>query len=112
MTLFNAFAAAAQKRADKIALCWGEQEFSYTDLLRHSEKIARELIEEYRIKPGDRIGLWLKSCPEFTTSLFGIVRAGAVAVPINNFIKTHEVKHIINDAGIDVLITDEELSEH
>ena len=58
------------------------------------------------------VGLWLKNCPEFIPSLFGILHAGAVVVPINNFLKPDEVNYILNDAGIDVLITDADLGAH
>ena len=42
--------------------------------------------------------------------LFGILHAGAVVVPINNFLKPDEVNFILRDAGSDVLVTDTELS--
>ena len=64
------------------------------------------------VQPGDRVGLWLKNCPEFIPSLFGILHAGAVVVPINNFLKPDEVNFILGDAGIDVVITDAELGAH
>jgi len=58
------------------------------------------------------VGLWLKNCPEFVPALFGIFGCDAVAVPINNFLKPDEVKYILQDGDIDVLITDEELGQH
>jgi long-chain acyl-CoA synthetase len=64
------------------------------------------------VQPGDRVGLWLKNCPEFIPSLFGILGVGAVAVPINNFLKPDEVNYIIKDAEVDVLITDAEIGTH
>ena len=63
------------------------------------------------VKPGDRVGLWLKNCPEFIPALFGILQTGAVVVPINNFLKPAEVSFILGDAGADVLITDATLAE-
>jgi long-chain acyl-CoA synthetase len=112
MTIVDAFAGAAQARPDKIALYYGEQEFSYSQLLADSALLGEQLREKFQVKRGDRIGLWLKNCPEFISSLFGILRAGAIAVPINNFLKPHEVKYILDDAGINVVITDEELGGH
>jgi long-chain acyl-CoA synthetase len=44
--------------------------------------------------------------------VFGILQAGAVVVPINNFLKADEVNFILGDAGIDMLITDAELGAH
>ncbi|HEV2394958.1 MAG TPA: long-chain fatty acid--CoA ligase [Verrucomicrobiae bacterium] len=111
MNLAAAFANAVQKHAGKTALFWGDREYSYADLWRQSLLVSGRLQND-GVKPGDRVGLWLKNCPEFVSALFGILQAGAVAVPINNFLKPDEVKFIIQDAGIGVLITDSELGAH
>jgi long-chain acyl-CoA synthetase len=58
------------------------------------------------------VALWVKNCPEFVTAVFGILSAGGVVVPINNFFKPAEVSFILNDSGADVLITDGELAAH
>ena len=112
MNLAGAFAESVQKQPQKIALFWGEREYSYADLWRQSVFVADQLQDRFGVKPGDRVGLWLKNCPEFIPALFGILRAGAVVVPINNFLKTDEVNYILGDAGIDVLITDADLGTH
>jgi long-chain acyl-CoA synthetase len=109
MNLAGAFAESVHKQPQKIALFWGEREYSYADLWRQSVFVSDQLQHQFEVKPGDRVGLWLKNCPEFIPSLFGILRAGAVVVPINNFFKPDEVNYILSDAGIDVLITDAEL---
>lgn len=112
MNLATAFATSAQQRLKKAALFWGENEFSYADVLKQAQAVAGQLSGQFKVKPGDRVGLWLKNCPEFVTALFGIFNAAAVVVPINNFLKPAEVGFILQDAGIDVLITDAELGAH
>ncbi len=112
MNLSTAFAASATRQPDKIALYWGDREYPYTELLNLSAFTANRLREGFDVKPGDRVGIWLKNCPEFIPALFGTWQAGAVVVPINNFLKPPEVIHILNDAGIDILITDEDLGPH
>ncbi|HOX59583.1 MAG TPA: long-chain fatty acid--CoA ligase [Candidatus Paceibacterota bacterium] len=112
MNLAAAFAESVERQPRKIALFWGEREYSYAELWRQSGHIARQLQQKLGVKPGDRVGLWLKNCPEFVPSLFGILRAGAVVVPINNFLKADEVNYILSDAEIDALITDDELGTH
>src|SRR4051812_12830207 len=112
MNLASAFAASVKKRPDKIALYWGEREYTYAELWDQTDWICERLRSELSVKPGDRVGIWLKNCPEFVGSLFGILNAGAVAVPINNFLKPDEVNFILNNAEINVLITDAELSSH
>jgi long-chain acyl-CoA synthetase len=92
-------------------LYWGEKEYSFQQLLAETARVAGYLQNEICVKPGDRVGLWLKNCPEFIPALFGILQAGGVVVPINNFLKPAEVSFILNDAGADVIITDATLME-
>jgi long-chain acyl-CoA synthetase len=112
MNLAHAFADSVQRQPQKAALFWGEREYSYAELWRQTVFVAEQLQRQFGVKPGDRVGLWLKNCPEFVPCLFGILQAGAVVVPINNFLKTDEVSYILGDAGIGVLITDAELGAH
>jgi long-chain acyl-CoA synthetase len=112
MNIATAFTASVQKRPQKVALFWGETEFTYATLLAQSLAVAAQLARDFGVKPGDRVGLWLRNRPEFVPAVFGILNAGGVVVPINNFLKPDEVSYILNDAGIDVLITDEELGVH
>jgi long-chain acyl-CoA synthetase len=99
-------------RPDKTALFWGEDTYSYSELWAQSLTVSVRLQAQFKVQRGDRVGIWLKNCPEFIPSLLGTLYAGAVAVPINNFLKTEEVLYILNDAGMDLLITDNELATH
>ncbi len=112
MNLAEAFDQAALSRTEKTAVFWDEKEFTYAVLRSQSSTVAAELTGKFGIKPGDRVGLWLKNRPEFIPALFGIHKAGAVVVPINNFLKPDEVGYILADAGVEVLITDAELGAH
>ena len=109
MNLATAFAQSAEKNAGKIAVFWGDREIRYAELAAQSRQVGAHLQSRLAMKPGDRVGLWLKNCPEFIPAAFGILEAGGVLVPINNFLKPAEICHILNDAGIDVVITDAEL---
>lgn len=112
MNLAVAFTDCARQHAQKIAIYFGEQEISFGELQAQSIKFAAHLQNQLAVKPGDRVALWLKNCPEFIVAVFGILQAGAVVVPINNFLKPAEVGYLLNDAGIDVLIFDAELGAH
>src|SRR5436190_4047285 len=112
MNLVSAFAASTDKHPEKSALFRGDSIFSYRDLWDQSVLICDQLQSRFGLKRGDRVGLWLKNCPEFVPTLFAILNAGAVAVPINSFLKPDEVNYILSDAGIDLLVTDAELATH
>jgi long-chain acyl-CoA synthetase len=112
VNLATAFAASAEKRPGKIALYWGDSEITYATLFAQSRAVTAELTGKFGVKPGDRVALWLKNRPEFIPAVFGILGAGAVLVPINNFLKPDEVNYILHDGGIDVLISEDELAVH
>ena len=111
MNLALAFAANARRHPAKTALFWGESGFSYHDLWTQSLWVAAQLLNDYGVRRGDRVGIWLRNCPEFVPALFGIFSAGAVAVPINCFLKPAEVSFILADAGIHILVVDECMDE-
>lgn len=110
MDLFTNIARSAERNLDKVAVYWGPDEVSYRTIMENSVHVADRLRRQARVQPGDRVGIWLKNRPEFIGALLGILRVGAVAVPINNFLKAGEVGYIVSDAGIDVMITDEQLA--
>lgn len=111
MNLAQAFSEAATLTPGKTALFWAETEYSYGRLLAQTRAVAARLRDELGVKAGDRVGLWLKNCPEFVPALMGVLEAGAAVVPINNFLKPAEVSYILQDAGIEVLIVEESLRE-
>jgi long-chain acyl-CoA synthetase len=112
MNLASAFAASVEKRPDKIAMYYGDAELSFRTMSDQSIAVAKQLAGKFGVKPGDRVALWLKNRPEFVPALFGILNAGAVVVPINNFLKADEVSYILENAGADVIISEQELSAH
>ena len=112
MNLVQAFRDSAARHPSKVALFWGEREVPYSVIWEQTLRFSAELRSRFGVNPGDRVGLWLKNCPEFVPAFFGILHAGAVAVPINNFLKPEEVNHITRDAAIDVILTDADLAAH
>jgi long-chain acyl-CoA synthetase len=52
------------------------------------------------------IAIALSNVPDFAYALFGALRAGFVALPINPTFTAREVSHVLGDSGADVLITE------
>lgn len=109
--LVAAFSSSASAHAEKVALYWGDAQFTYAHFVRSAAWLARELVARFGVQPGDRVGIWLKNQPEFVSVLFGVLGTGAVVVPINNFLKPGEVGYMLADAGVDVLISEASLAE-
>ena len=111
MNLATAFSESAQKQPVKVALCWGDIEISYGELHALSLAVAAKLQWQLGVQPGDRVALWVKNCPEFVPAVFGILAAGGVVVPVNNFLKPAEVAFILKDSGAKCVISDASLAE-
>jgi long-chain acyl-CoA synthetase len=111
MNLVSVFAASVEKNSAKAAIFWGETEITFAQIWNQSRWLAQQLREQLGVKAGDRVGIWLRNCPEFVPAIYGILLNDAAVVPINNFLKADEVLHILNDAGIDVLISEASLAE-
>ncbi len=91
----------------RTALIFDKERLSYQALNEKSNSIAIELTA-LGIKKGDRVGLLMANSIEFVIAYFGIVKTGAIVLPINILLKSDEIKFILNDAGTSLLITSEE----
>jgi long-chain acyl-CoA synthetase len=57
------------------------------------------LLERNGIDPGDRVGLMLPNTPAFAVVFYGILRRGAVAVPMNPLSKAREIEFFLTNTG-------------
>jgi long-chain acyl-CoA synthetase len=76
----------------------------YGDFHRKALEIAA-LLKERGIKKGDRVAILADNSPQWGLAYFGIVRLGAIAVPILPDFPEADVKHILNEAGAKILFT-------
>src|SRR5258708_4886255 len=57
------------------------------------------LLHERGVKPGDRVGIMLPNVAEVPVVYYGVLRAGAVVVPMNPLLKVREVAYFLSDSG-------------
>ncbi|MCU0788276.1 MAG: long-chain fatty acid--CoA ligase [Verrucomicrobia bacterium] len=112
MNLFKAFETSARAQADKTAIFWAQDRFSYAQVMHAALGLAARLKSGLGVRPGDRVALWMKNRPDFVPCAFAVLRAGGVLVPINSFLKPGEVSYILEDCQSNVLITDADLGQH
>lgn len=94
---------------NKTVMFDGDKKMSYAELRERVDTFAR-FLEFAGIERGDRVALFMGNCNEFVVALFGITKIGAVAVPINNFLKAAEATYILNDCGAKLLIASASLN--
>ena len=80
---------------------------SYRELDEQSNRLAH-LLQQYGLKKGDRVGLFFPKCVESVVSMFAILKAGGVYVPLDPQAPVDRIAYIISNCGIRVLITQDE----
>lgn len=100
---FDFLSQSARVYPEKTALIFQKQRLSYKQINDHANALAHAFIRA-GVRTGDRVLLLLENGPEYVISYYGILKAGAVAVPVNTDIKTGGLSFLIEDTGAKTLI--------
>jgi len=85
--------------------------FSFRDLDVYANAVARGLIER-GLSRGDRVAILSANRAEYVATLFGIMRAGLVAVPVNFKFPRETIDFILADSGAKFVFCDPERQSH
>lgn len=100
---------AAAEAADVPALIDTERGLTYGELNAAADAVAGALTDR-GVQAGDRVALLLDNRAEFAEAFFGVVRAGAIAVPLNVREQRPALEYLIGHAGAKVVIHEAHLS--
>ncbi|GID32344.1 long-chain-fatty-acid--CoA ligase [Paractinoplanes brasiliensis] len=95
---------SATSRPKAPALLHDGGTITYGELDARSDAVAAAL-QARGIGPGDPVALQAPNIPEFPVAYFGILKTGAVVVPLNVLLRAPEVAHQLRDSGARILIT-------
>jgi len=85
------------------ALLYAGQRFTFSELARDIDAVARGLIAE-GIKAGDKVSLWMLNRPEWICAALAVIRIGAVLVPINTRLRTEDAAYVLAQSESTALI--------
>lgn len=86
------------------------RELTYAEIDRLSDAFAAFLLSR-GCGGGTRVGLHLGNCPQFVIAFYGVLKAGAVHVPVNPMFKPAELNYELTDAGVSLLVTLDSLAD-
>ncbi len=89
---------------DDEAIVFGDQRFTYKEVKQKATQVASGLIE-LGVKKDDKVAILLSNRPEWVFAQFGLLKAGAVLVPLNTRYKIYELEHVLRMSNTKVLIT-------
>ncbi|WP_456322835.1 fatty acid--CoA ligase [Hydrogenimonas sp.] len=107
---YEMVAAHAGRTPSKTAVFEGGYKLTYSRLVKKVDTLAR-FLELSDIRRGDRVAIFMQNSKEFLVSLLAITKIGAVAVPINTFLKSDEVSFILNDSETKMLMASSALKK-
>lgn len=106
--LYDLLETSARRYPERTAMIFYGKEISYREFWHQAKQVAGALIKS-GVGPGDRVALYLQNSPHFAIGFFGILRAGAVVVPLNPMLKGSEFMGLLKDSGARTVITTADL---
>ena len=80
----------------------GHDSWTYGELRAERDRYARGLLA-LGVQRGDRVGLLLSNCLEYTALYFAVMRIGAIAVRLNFRLAAPELAYALEDSGTTIL---------
>ncbi len=103
--LSDIVASGAEARPEKPALIFHDRPMSYAELFEWTRRVSAAL-HELGVGKRDRVGLLAGNVPEFVYGLHGVIRLGAVAVPLNVMLTPEELGYVLADAEANAVIVE------
>ncbi len=102
--LHHLFERSCDHHRQRVALVCGAETYTYGELDRRANQLARYLISQ-GVRPGDRVGILLPRSLQTYVSLLAVLKAGAAFVPMDVGFPAERISFIADDAELAALIT-------
>lgn len=102
--LYRLLDDAAARTSDAPCASFFGRRFSYGALKQASDRFAAAL-RGLGVAPGDRVALLLPNSPQFIIAYYGVLKAGAVIVPLNPLYTERELTFHLSDSGAATIVT-------
>lgn len=106
--LHQRFEIQVEKTPNAVAVVVAEQQLTYQSLNQQANQLAHYL-QSLGIKPEEKVGICLERTLEMVVGILGILKAGAAYVPLDPMYPPERLAWIVQDAQIEVLLTQQHL---
>ena len=101
-------AARAREHPNAVAVVFGEERLSYSELNRRSNQLAHYL-KMRGVRADSLIGIFVERSLDMLVALLGVLKAGAAYVPLDPAYPKDRIAFIAEDAQLELLITQQSL---
>ncbi len=102
------FESQAKKTPDAVAVVFAGEALTYRELNARANRLARRL-RRLGAGPEKLVGIGAERSFEMVVGLLAILKAGAAYVPLDPSLPAERLSYMIEDAGIELLLTEERL---
>ncbi|MCV7195374.1 amino acid adenylation domain-containing protein [Mycobacterium angelicum] len=103
------FAAVAAAHPDHAALSWADGSMSYRELDASANQVAA-LLNTHGVAPEAPVAIRLSRGPQYVVAMLGVLKAGAVCVPLEPGMPPERVESILRQTGAGVIVDEDMLS--
>src|SRR6188472_929404 len=96
---------------DRIALIGNGRQRTYKELADWSNRLAHALVENYGVKPGNRVLIRSGNNPALVAAWLAATKAGAVVVNTMPMLRAGELDKIVDKAEIALALTDSRIAD-
>src|SRR6202163_4421170 len=96
---------------DRVALIGNGRQRTYKELADWSNRLAHALVENYGVKPGNRVLIRSGNNPALVAAWLAATKAGAVVVNTMPMLRAGELAKIVDKAGISLALCDTRLMD-
>ncbi len=82
------------------------ESYTYKETNEWANRVANGLKDEFGIKKGDKVGMYMLNCSEYVATIIAIHKIGGVQVPINKDEKGERLAYVINYSEMVALVVD------
>lgn len=110
-TLYDNLVVSTKRYPDKDAIYYYGASISYKELLKQVDHLAGYLEHKLKVKPGERVILYMQNSPQYVIAYYAILRVRAIVVPVNPMNTKDEVSFYIKDCDVATALIGQELYE-
>ena len=108
--ILKRFEEQVKKQPSTKAVVFEDETLTYQELDEQANQIANYLLNQ-NIQKGEIVGILLERSTNLIISILGVLKAGAVYMPIDSSYPETRIKYMLKDADVKHLITQQTLAE-
>lgn len=103
-SIVSVLETAIKRYRDKPAFSNFGKTLTYGEIDTLSTRFAAYLLDDLKLKKGDRVALMMPNVLQYPIAIFGVLRAGLTVVNTNPMYTARELKHQLTDSGASAIV--------